>query len=164
MATENLDEDARHRRFLEEAVRLATESVRTGGGPFGAVVVRDGEIIARGMNRVTPDSDPTAHAEVVAVRKACERLASFQLEGCDVYASTEPCPMCMGALYWARPTRVFYASDRQDAAAAGFDDQFIYDELARPIEARDLETRRVAVESAGREFEAWAARADRQEY
>jgi len=164
MATENLDEDERHQRFLEEAVHLATASVGAGGGPFGAVVVRDGEIIARGMNRVTPDSDPTAHAEIVAVRKACERLASFQLEGCDVYASTEPCPMCMGALYWARPRRVFYASGREDAAAAGFDDQFIYDELVRPAGARDLETRRLAVESAGREFEAWAARTDRQEY
>jgi len=169
MSTENLDaldedEDERHRRFLSEAVRLATESVAAGGGPFGAVVVRDGEIIARGMNRVTLDSDPTAHAEIAAVRRACERLVSFQLEGCDVYASTEPCPMCMGALYWARPRRVFYASGREDAAAAGFDDQFIYDELVRPVEARELETRRVGVEGAGEEFRAWVDRADCREY
>jgi len=164
MATDDLHEDERHRRFLDEAVRLATESVAAGGGPFGAVVVRDGEIIARGMNRVTPDSDPTAHAEIVAVRAACRAVGSFQLEGCDIYASTEPCPMCMGALYWARPRRVFYASGREDAAAAGFDDQFIYDELDRPVEARDLATRRVAVEAAGEEFDAWAALADRREY
>jgi len=151
-------------RFLTEAVRIAIESVANGGGPFGAIVVRDGEIIATGTNRVTASADPTAHAEVVAIRAACEKFGTFQLDGCDVYSSSEPCPMCMGALYWARPARVFFASGRDVAAAAGFDDQFIYDELARPVEARDLETRHLKVAEAGSEFDAWAAESDRIDY
>lgn len=159
-----MNEAERHQHFLREAVQLATESVREGGGPFGAVVVRDGEIVATGTNRVVPDSDPTAHAEVVAVRAACEALGTFQLDDCDVYASTEPCPMCMGALYWARPRRVFFASGREEAALAGFDDQFIYDELARTVDARDLDTRRIDVPEAGLEFEAWEALEGRVEY
>ncbi|MDH3734227.1 MAG: nucleoside deaminase [Gemmatimonadota bacterium] len=159
-----MSEDERHEHFLREAVRLARESVSSGGGPFGAVVVRGGEIIASGTNRVTSDSDPTAHAEVVAIRSACEALSSFQLENCDVYSSTEPCPMCMAALYWARPNRVFFASGREDAAKAGFDDQFIYDELARATDARDLDMRRVAVEEAGSEFAEWDACEGRTEY
>lgn len=149
---------------MREAVRLATESVERGGGPFGAVIVKDGEIIACGWNCVTSRNDPTAHAEIVAIREACERLGSFQLAGCDVYSSTEPCPMCMGALYWARPERVFYASDREDAATAGFDDQFIYDELARAVDARDLEIHHLEVEGAGEEFQAWRSKDDRMEY
>lgn len=157
-------DNARHAAFLAEAVRLAIESVRSGGGPYGALVVRDGKIIARGMNRVTIESDPTAHAEIVAIRRACEALGSFQLEGCDVYSSTEPCPMCMGALYWARPRRVFFASSRDEAAGAGFDDRFIYDELARPVDARDLEIRPISIDEAGAEFDAWAAATDRIEY
>jgi len=150
--------------FLQEAIRLAAESARSGGGPFGAVIVKDGAIVARGTNRVTVDSDPTAHAEVVAIREACRKLDAFQLDGCDVFASTEPCPMCMGALYWARPARVFFASGREAAARAGFDDQFIYDELARPVEARELETHRLDVEGAGIEFEAWSANRARTDY
>jgi guanine deaminase len=153
-----------HEGFLREAIRLAVESVRSGGGPFGAVVVRDGEVLATGTNRVTTDLDPTAHAEVVAIRAACETIGSFQLDGCDVYTSSEPCPMCMGALYWARPRRVFYASSGDEAASAGFDDQFIYDELARPTEARDLDTRRIHVDEAGTEFHAWTNQPDRREY
>ena len=164
MGEHGRNDDGRHAHFLREAIRLARESVRTGGGPFGAVVVRDGEIVATGVNRVTVEDDPTAHAEIVAVRAACRALASFQLEGCDVYSSTEPCPMCMGAQYWARPSRVIYASDREAAAAAGFDDQFIYDELARSVEARDLDTRQVLVEEAGSEFADWAAAEGRTEY
>lgn len=164
MSTDTNHDEGDHRRFLREAVRLAVDNVALGGGPFGAVIVKDGQILARGTNRVTADDDPTAHAEIVAVRAACRALGSFQLDGCDVYASTEPCPMCMGALYWARPRGIFYASGREAAAAAGFDDQFMYDELARSVEARDLETRRVAVEEAGQEFDAWVACEDRQEY
>lgn len=152
------------KRFLEEAVRLAVESARSGGGPFGALVVKDGAVIATGTNRVTASHDPTAHAEVVAIREACRVLGDFQLDGCDVYASTEPCPMCLGALYWARPRRVVFASDREAAARAGFDDGFIYDELARPPGARGLEMRRVAAPSAGSEFEAWAGNEDRVQY
>ena len=154
MATDVDGVEQQRAAFLREAVRLATQSAGSGGGPFGALVVRGGEIIATGTNRVTADHDPTAHAEIEAIREACRRLESFQLEGCEVYASTEPCPMCMGALYWARPERVFYASGREVAAAAGFDDQFIYDELARTVDARDLETRRLEVDVAGAEFEA----------
>ncbi len=164
MDTEATNDDERHRDFLREAVRLALDSVRSGGGPFGAIVVRRGRVVATGMNRVAVDSDPTAHAELVAIRAACEALGSFQLDECDVYASSEPCPMCMGALYWARPGRVFYASGQEDVAAAGFDDQFIYDQLARAVEARDLDTRHVDVEEAGSEFDAWSALEDRTEY
>lgn len=156
--------EADRRRFMSEAVRLAIESVPAGGGPFGAVVVRAGEIIARASNRVRIDSDPTAHAEILAIRAACEALGSFQLEGCEVYASAEPCPMCMGALYWARPGRVFYASSREAAAQAGFDDGFIYDELSRPEERRELEVARLPVEGAGEEFRAWADLPGRAEY
>lgn len=151
-------------RFMREALRLASESARAGGGPFGAVVVKGGEIIARGANRVTASRDPTAHAEIEAIREACRVLDSFQLDGCVVYSSTEPCPMCMGALYWARPERVFYASGREVAARAGFDDQFIYDELARPVGERRLETRPLAIEGSGEEFDAWAEYEGRVEY
>ena len=151
-------------RFLSDSVRLAVESVSGGGGPFGAIVVREGRIVATGTNRVTANGDPTAHAEIVAIRAACRELGTFQLDGCDVYSSSEPCPMCMGALYWARPARVFFASGRGVAAAAGFDDQFIYDELARPVEARDLETRHLDIPEAGSEFDAWSAKADRTDY
>ena len=153
-----------HEELLREAVRLATESVAAGGGPFGALVVRDGEVVSTGTNRVTLDLDPTAHAEIVAVRAACEALGSFQLDGCDVYASSEPCPMCLGALYWARPRRVFYASPGSAAAGAGFDDAFIGDELARPAEARDLEMHRLHIDEAGSEFDAWRAAPDRRAY
>ncbi|MGH7541885.1 MAG: nucleoside deaminase [Gemmatimonadota bacterium] len=156
--------DPDRERFLCEAVRLAVHSVDEGGGPFGAVVVKDGEIIARGTNRVTAEHDPTAHAEIVAIRNACRRLGTFQLAGCEVYASTEPCPMCMGALYWARPARVFYASGKEDAAAAGFDDQFIYDELSRTSGDRGLPIERLPTEEAGAEFAAWRENTNRIEY
>ena len=127
-------------RFMEEAIRLARDKINTlEGGPFGAVVVHDDSVvIGRGWNRVTSTADPTAHAEIVAIREACRRLGSFQLEGCDIYSTCEPCPMCLGAIYWARPARVFYASTRADAAAAGFDDAFIYEEIARPLQARRI--------------------------
>ena len=116
--------------FMKEAIRLATENVRAGrGGPFAAVVVKDGHIIASGTNSVTSTNDPTAHAEVTAIREACRALGTFQLSGCEIYTSCEPCPMCLGAIYWARPDRVFYAATASDAAAAGFDDSFIYEEL-----------------------------------
>lgn len=124
--------------FMREAIRLATESVQNGGGPFGAVVVRDGRIIGRGANCVTRDNDPTAHAEVQAIRDACRTLGDFRLTGCDLYTSCLPCPMCMGAIYWARIARVFYAATAEDAAAAGFDDRYIADELAKPLQLRDL--------------------------
>lgn len=150
---------------MELALRLARENVQRGeGGPFGAVVVRDGEVIATGVNRVTGTNDPTAHAEVVAIRAACAALGSFQLEGCEVYASCEPCPMCLGALYWARPAAIYYASTAADAADAGFDDRFIYEELAKPHEARQLRTVRLAPPDMGKEFATWKLSGQRVDY
>lgn len=156
---------ARHERFLAEAVRLAAENVSAGrGGPFGAVVVRGDEVVGRGANGVTGANDPTAHAEIVAIRQACRALGSFQLTGCDVYCSTEPCPMCLGALYWARPARVFYALGREAAAAAGFDDRYIYDELAKPPHRRALPMRGLEIEDADEPFRRWEEAGDRVDY
>ena len=144
-------------RFLREAIRLASESVAAGGGPFGAVIVRDGEVLARAANRVTLDHDPTAHAEVRAIRLACDRLASHDLTGATLYASCEPCPMCLGAIYWAR-------ASKDDAARAGFDDAFIYRELALDPTCRSLPSAR-GLAGEGREpFERWTEKADRCEY
>ncbi|HOX25491.1 MAG TPA: nucleoside deaminase [Candidatus Krumholzibacteria bacterium] len=157
--------DPERRRFIEETLRLAEANVSEGrGGPFGAIVVKGGEIIARGTNLVTATGDPTAHAEVVAIREACRVLGTFQLAGCDVYASCEPCPMCLGAVYWARPDRLFFAGTRADAAAAGFDDSLIYDEIPLPPAARSLPTEQVTHADRLRPFAAWNARADRVDY
>jgi guanine deaminase len=151
--------------MMREAIALSVASVGQGGGPFGCVIVRGGKIIGRGANRVTLDCDPTAHAEVVAIRDACARIARFQLEGCDVYASCEPCPMCLGALYWARPKRVFYAATAADAAAIGFDDAFIDAELGRrPAALRAIPLRQMLREEALAAFAAWTAKADRTPY
>ena len=150
---------------MKEAVRLSIENVEQGiGGPFGAVVVKDGKIIARGTNQVTASNDPTAHAEVVAIRKACEALNSFQLEGCEIYCSCEPCPMCLGAIYWARPDKLFYGNSKEDAAKVKFDDQFIYEELKRPINERKLFTKQMLREEAQVAFKKWAESSDKIEY
>ncbi|RIH90057.1 Guanine deaminase [Calidithermus terrae] len=142
--------------FMEEAARLALENVQSGlGGPFGAVVVKDGQIIARGTNRVTRTNDPTAHAEVVAIREACRVLGTFDLSGCEVYTSCEPCPMCLSAIYWARIGKIYYGCTAQDAAAIGFADQFIYDELARPKSERRLPLEQLERQLCLRAFEAW---------
>ena len=126
-------------KFLERAIELSREGMRSGkGGPFGCVIVKDGRIVGEGSNEVTTSNDPTAHAEVVAIRKACRELGTFQLTGCDVYASCEPCPMCLGAIYWARPDRVIYANTKIDAASIDFDDQFIYEELEKKDQERKL--------------------------
>jgi guanine deaminase len=123
--------------FMREAIRLSLENVNSeNGGPFGAVIVKNGNIIARGVNAVTSTNDPTAHAEVVAIRNACEKLGSFQLNGCEIYCSCEPCPMCLGAIYWARPDKIYYANTKQDASNINFDDQFIYSELGVSIAER----------------------------
>ena len=135
-----------------------------GGGPFGAVVVKDGVVIATGVNQVTRKNDPTAHAEVVAIRAACQALGDFQLAGCDLYSSCEPCPMCLGAIFWARPSRVFYAATAADAAAAGFDDRFIYEQIAVPHSERTIPMVQVADEQSTRPFERWVNREDRKEY
>ena len=157
----NKDKEA----FMREAIRLSIENVEKGnGGPFGAVVVKDGKIIARGVNNVTSHNDPTAHAEVVAIREACKVLNTFQLDGCELYASCEPCPMCLGAIYWARPDKLFYANSKEDAAAILFDDQFIYEEIARPIDRRKLFTHQLLRDEALKAFEKWSQSTTKKEY
>jgi guanine deaminase len=142
--------------FMEMAIELAMTNVRTGaGGPFGAVVVKDGAVIASSGNCVTATNDPTAHAEVMAIRKACQALGSFQLDGCEIYTSCEPCPMCLGAMYWARPAAVYYANTRAQAAEAGFDDAFIYDEVPLHPELRTLKMTRLSLPHAQHHFDAW---------
>jgi guanine deaminase len=149
---------------LREAIRLAAESVSENGGPFGAIVVRDGKIVGRGKNRVTASQDPTAHAEVVAIRDACATLGSHQLEGCELYSSSEPCPMCLGAIYWARPDAVYFANERAEAAAAGFDDAFIYDEIELLPGDRRIRMHRVEVDGAREPFLLWQTNTERVDY
>jgi len=151
--------------FMQRAIELAVENVRSGrGGPFGAVVVKDGRIVAEGVNRVTSANDPSAHAEIVAIREACRALGTFQLTGCDIYTSCEPCPMCLGAIYWARSDRVFFAATAQDAAAAGFDDSFIYNELRTPPGERKIKMEPMMREAALAVFRAWLGNSGRVEY
>ena len=150
--------------FLAQTIELAVDNVRRNGGPFAALVVKDGVVIATGTNQVTRSNDPTAHAEMVAIREACRVLGDFQLTGCDVYSSCEPCPMCLGALYWARPARIFYAATATEASLAGFDDSFIYAELERPRDERTIPMIHVLSDAAGRPFEEWSARTDKTEY
>ena len=151
-------------QFMREAIRLSVESVKNGGGPFGAIIVKNGEIIARGNNQVTLIHDPTAHAEVVAIRKACQHLGHFQLEDCDLYTSCEPCPMCMGAIYWARPNRVFFGNTKSDAARIGFDDQFIYEELQTPFLQRKIPMIQLINEEALEAFRLWDEKEDKVSY
>ena len=140
-----------------EAIKMAEENIASGkGGPFGAVVVKDGKIIARGVNQVTTTNDPTAHAEITAIRNACAVLQTFQLDGCEIYTSCEPCPMCLGAIYWARPAKLFYANSKEDATAINFDDQFIYEEIAKPIAERKLFTQQILREEALEAFKKWS--------
>jgi tRNA(Arg) A34 adenosine deaminase TadA len=153
------------RTFMERAIALAREgSERNDGGPFGCVIVRDGRVVGEGCNKVTSTNDPTAHAEIVAIRDACRNLAAFQLEGCVVYTSCEPCPMCLGAIYWARPAAVFFAGTREDAAAAGFDDELFYDELGKPNDERQLKLVGLMRERSQEVFRQWTAKADKIEY
>jgi tRNA(Arg) A34 adenosine deaminase TadA len=150
---------------MARAIELAIENVRSGrGGPFATVVVKDGHIIASGTNQVTSTNDPTAHAEVVAIRAACTALGTFQLTGCDLYTTCEPCPMCLGAIYWARPSRVFFAGTAADAAAVGFDDAFIYQELEEPPSERKIPFIAMMREEALACFQAWQAKSDRMKY
>ncbi len=142
--------------FMQRAIQLAIDNVNARrGGPFGAVVVRAGAILAEGTNLVTSTLDPTAHAEITAIRAACRAAGSFQLDGCEIYTSCEPCPMCLGAIYWARPDRVYYACTREDAAAAGFDDAFIYDQLHVPPAERSISMHGMMRDEAQAAFEAW---------
>jgi guanine deaminase len=150
--------------FMRQAIALALENIRTGGGPFAAVIVKNGALIATGANRVTTSNDPTAHAEIGAIREACKRLESFQLDHCDLFTTCEPCPMCLGAIYWARPARVFYAATAADAAAAGFDDAFIYRELQVPHHARRIPMGELLRDEAKAIFRAWLAKPDKTPY
>ena len=151
--------------FMQEAIQRAVENVRSGkGGPFGAIVVKDGRVIATGTNLVTSANDPTAHAEVNAIREACRALGTFQLTGCEIYTSCEPCPMCLGAIYWARPDRVFFAATASDAAEAGFDDSFIYEELKRPHTERRIPFEPLMRETGLEPFREWARKNDRIRY
>ena len=152
-------------KFMKKAIRISVANVENQkGGPFGAVIVKNGKIIARGSNKVTASNDPTAHAEVVAIRKACKALKTFQLTGCEIYTSCEPCPMCLGAIYWARPDKLYYANSKEDAATIQFDDQFIYEEIAKPIGERKLFTKQILREKAQEAFEKWKTSATKIEY
>ena len=152
-------------QFMREAIRLSREKMRANqGGPFGAIVVRDGKIIGRGWNRVTATNDPTAHAEMTAIRQACKKLRRFHLEDCALYTSCEPCPMCLGAVYWARLGEIFYANTRKDAAGIEFDDNMIYTEICRPLERRKIRMTRLLRKEALTVFEEWKRKADRVRY
>lgn len=152
-------------KFMRHAIALALEGIDgNGGGPFGCVIVKNGEVVGEGHNHVTSANDPTAHAEVVAIRDACQKLGTFQLDGCTIYTSCEPCPMCLGAIYWARPEKIFMACNRGDAAAAGFDDAFIYEEIGREPSERFVPTKNILREEALAVFEAWASKTDKVEY
>jgi len=154
-----------HVAFMRRAIELARQGVENDqGGPFGCVIARDGEIVGEGCNEVTSTNDPTAHAEVVAIRAACRKLESFQLDGCTVYTSCEPCPMCLGAIYWARPAAIFFAGTREDAAAAGFDDEQFYNELEKPNDQRQLKMNGLLRDEAQEVFAKWIAKPDKVEY
>lgn len=153
------------KQFMQAAVSLAEKGMNSNsGGPFGAVIVKNGEIIAEGCNRVTSENDPTAHAEIIAIREACKKLGTFQLDDCVIYTSCEPCPMCLGAIYWARLPRVFYACTREDAARAGFDDHFIYNELDLEIENRHIVFTNLMREEVLPVFEKWQRKPDKTKY
>lgn len=152
------------REIMQRAIDLATESVKNGGGPFGAVVVKDGKVIAESANSVTPDNDPTAHAEVNAIRLACKKLGTFMLDGCEIYASCEPCPMCLGAIYWAHIKTIYYAGTRSDAAKAGFDDDFIYREINIDPEKRSVPAFNFMPNEGAAVFKLWLDKEDRTNY
>ncbi|WP_111610689.1 nucleoside deaminase [Algoriphagus yeomjeoni] len=150
------------KQFMKQAIGLAKSGMESGnGGPFGCVIVKDDQVIGSGSNMVTTTNDPTAHAEVVAIRDACKNLNHFQLEGCEVYTSCEPCPMCLGAIFWARPSRVFYACTHEDASAAGFDDSFIYREIQVAPETRQIPMEGMMREESQKVFELWKSKADK---
>ena len=150
---------------MQEAINLSRKNILEGkGGPFAAVIVKDGAVIARGTNLVTSTNDPTAHAEIVAIREACRALRSFQLEGCDIYTSCEPCPMCLGAIYWARPKAIYFANTRDDAAKIGFDDRLIYEEFTRPHSDRRIPIKQILREEALVAFREWQEKNDKVPY
>ena len=153
-----------NKKFMRKAIALSIDNVHNGGGPFGAVIVKDSKIIATAVNSVTKHNDPTAHAEVNAIRKAAKKLGTFDLEGCEIYTSCEPCPMCLGAVYWARLDKMYYGNTKTDAKNIGFDDSFIYDEIDLKPEKRKVKTIQVLADEAIKAFEAWTEKDDKIEY
>lgn len=149
---------------MQQAIDLSVENVKNGGGPFGAVIVKDDEVVATGVNRVTANNDPTAHAEVSAIRSACQKLKTFKLEGCEIYTSCEPCPMCLSAIYWAGISKIYYGNDQQDAKAIDFDDSFIYDEIALPKSCRAIPAFQMMRDEANVAFQDWKKKEDKVEY
>lgn len=158
------DKNMTSEELMRKAIVLAEENVANGGGPFGAVITRNGEIIATGVNRVTAEHDPTAHAEVSAIRAACKKLGTFDLSGCEIYTSCEPCPMCLGAIYWAHIDKMYYGNDKADAKRIGFDDSFIYEEIALSPESRRLSSERILKDEAAKAFDMWMKKDDKIEY
>ncbi|MDY6266149.1 MAG: nucleoside deaminase [Prevotella sp.] len=152
------------KELMRRAIALSIDSVKNGGGPFGAVIARDGEVIAEGSNSVTIDNDPTAHAEVNTIRKACKKLGTFDLTGCVIYTSCEPCPMCLGAIYWAHLDKIYFANNREDAAAIDFDDDFIYKEIALPMYRRQKPSEILLRDEAIKAFQLWQQKVDKTEY
>ena len=153
------------KKFMRKAIRLSMENVQSdNGGPFGTIIVKNGKIIATGVNEVTKSNDPTAHAEMIAIRNACEKLNSFQLDGCDIYCSCEPCPMCLGAIYWARPKSIYFANSKKDAAEINFDDNVIYQEIKLPIHERKLTTTQLLRNEAQSVFLQWQESQNKIEY
>jgi guanine deaminase len=151
--------------FIQRAIELAHNgSVQNEGGPFGAVIVKEGQIIGKGNNKVVSTNDPTAHAEILAIREACQYLSSYQLTGCTIYTSCEPCPMCLGAIYWARPDRIVYACTRQDAATINFDDEFIYNEILLPLDQRKIPAHQCGREEGLEVFRMWESKTDKVKY
>jgi len=150
--------------FMREAIKLSIDNIDEGGGPFGAIIVKDGEIVAKAANRVTVNNDPTAHAEINAIREAAQKLGTFDLSGCRIYSSCEPCPMCLGAIYWARLDKIYFANTKTDARDIDFDDSLIYEELEKPIEQRKIRTKQILREEAFAAFEKWKNAEDKTEY
>ena len=156
---------SKHEEFMRMAIELSAHNVKSNqGGPFGAVIVKDGYIVARGANKVVPDNDPTAHAEVTAIRLACKELGTYILSGCEIYTSCEPCPMCLAAIYWARIDKIYYANTKVDAAAIGFDDAFIYQELDKPMDSRKLPIVQLMRDEALQAFKLWSEAEGKTEY
>ena len=153
-----------HQELMRLAIQLSEENVLNGGGPFGAVIAKDGEVIATGVNRVTANNDPTAHAEVSAIRAACQKVKDFKLNGCVVYSSCEPCPMCLSALYWAGVSKIYYANTKDDAKAINFDDSFIYEQLSLERDERSIASEQMMRDEALKAFEMWRDKEDKTEY
>jgi len=158
----NMEE--KDKKFMLTAIELSINSVKNNGGPFGAVIVKDGEIVSKASNRVVLGKDPTAHAEINAIRDACSTLKTFDLSRCTMYTSCEPCPMCLGAIYWARISKIFYANDKTDAKNIGFDDSFIYEEIEKPMAKRSIPSIQIMQSEALKAFEAWSKKIDKTKY